>query len=521
MKHYFRRIAIFLICTFHALCAAAINDGLISVEWTPVEGEWTFADNTYTSTGSFNKRAMIRCTFRSSAPVTFDISSFSRAMRCYMLAGKMDEECSVSNYYVSTQQNTPGAISSVTYTPADTKEHYVEFLLYAQWSMTPEDYGTVSLLTPPVYDYMEDDVAYNVLSLKGRTAQVVKTGKYTGDLTIKDEVVFPFNQDLISSVWEQVSGDWTIVDGKYIGTPKNAGENLKLRCTFRSSGKVYFDVTSINSDMDWNYLMIGNLDTECTANDNAYSFSEGSVSEPKMIVFEPQDSEEHWVEFVYLVKRTPDAELNEGTTIGMLSPMRMSVETIQDAAFKDSPELTSVVIPSSVIAIGKDAFNNCPALSGVNIPEGLITLGAYAFKDCSSIKSMSLPDGVELIDQETFAGCSSLEEITLGNGIKNISQQAFARCTSLRNLKLPQSISSIGNYAFNQCLSLTELTLPENLVNIYDGAFNGCSALSTLYVNAPNLVSVGRGFDHSSRRRMGYRVDSEISMQPLRSLMIW
>ena len=55
------------------------------------------------------------------------------------------------------------------------------------------------------------------------------------------------------------------------------------------------------------------------------------------------------------------------------------VRTIGKAAFKGS-KIKSLVIPNSVIAIGRNAFENCPNLESIYIPKSVTEVGADAFK---------------------------------------------------------------------------------------------------------------------------------------------
>ena len=51
-----------------------------------------------------------------------------------------------------------------------------------------------------------------------------------------------------------------------------------------------------------------------------------------------------------------------------------SVVNIRPSAFKDCSQLTSIVIPSSVIVIGRLAFQNCTGLTSIKFPARLTML---------------------------------------------------------------------------------------------------------------------------------------------------
>lgn len=72
-----------------------------------------------------------------------------------------------------------------------------------------------------------------------------------------------------------------------------------------------------------------------------------------------------------------------------------SVTAIGDLAFLGCRKLTSVVVPDSVTSIGKSAFSGCSNLTSVVIGENVSTIGAYAFNGCSKLTSVEFknPEG--------------------------------------------------------------------------------------------------------------------------------
>lgn len=70
-----------------------------------------------------------------------------------------------------------------------------------------------------------------------------------------------------------------------------------------------------------------------------------------------------------------------------------TLEEIDFCVFNNCPNLSSIVIPSSVKSIGREFCKNCPSLKTVTFlgpcPENL----AAAFADCTSIEEIIVPDG--------------------------------------------------------------------------------------------------------------------------------
>ena len=63
------------------------------------------------------------------------------------------------------------------------------------------------------------------------------------------------------------------------------------------------------------------------------------------------------------------------------------VTSIDDEAFGESSELTSVSIPNSVTSIGSKAFQNCWRLTSIVLPGNLNSIGGSAFLGCSGLTS--------------------------------------------------------------------------------------------------------------------------------------
>ena len=85
-------------------------------------------------------------------------------------------------------------------------------------------------------------------------------------------------------------------------------------------------------------------------------------------------------------------------------------ENIMYNAFKFSPNLSSVTIPSSVKEIGAGAFEKT-ALSSVELPTGVTKIESMAFWGCKQLKTVHLPKTLKFIGGSAFAYCSNIETI--------------------------------------------------------------------------------------------------------------
>ena len=186
-----------------------------------------------------------------------------------------------------------------------------------------------------------------------------------------------------------------------------------------------------------------------------------------------------------------------------------SVVRIEDNAFMDCAELTSVTIPSTIYRIGQSAFLRCEALTSIEVPSSVNTMGDGVFMGCSGLTSVTfdagvanipestfngckaltsfvVPDGVIEIRDDAFSNCSALETIELPNSLYQIGESAFVLCSRLSSIELPSALSTIGKYAFSLCTSLPTITIPASVTTIGESAFEQCSSLTSIEVEDTN-----------------------------------
>lgn len=184
--------------------------------------------------------------------------------------------------------------------------------------------------------------------------------------------------------------------------------------------------------------------------------------------------------------------------------------TIGDAAFYNSPALSSVtlpanlvimtdafhmtaitaiVIPDSVKTISYAAFDLCYDLASVTLGEGVEEIGMDAFGSNENIKEISFPASLKKIGERAFDGCESLTTITFAEGLEEIGENAFSACTSLTSIKLPEGLTILGNGAFSVSPYITEVYLPATLENIPAGTFSNIDGLN-VYVKEGSWADI-------------------------------
>ena len=176
-----------------------------------------------------------------------------------------------------------------------------------------------------------------------------------------------------------------------------------------------------------------------------------------------------------------------------------SVTTIGTEAFRYT-DLTSIVLPNSVISIEVGAFEDCYSLTSIEIPNSVNYIGHYAFYNCPALTSIEIPMYVTSISSNAFSQCGGLEQVIVDS--ENTVYDSRNNCNAIietstdklimgcKNTVIPNSVTTIGNYAFyNNCKGFTgSLTIPNSVTTIGQSAFYGCSGF-TGSLTIPNSVT--------------------------------
>lgn len=141
--------------------------------------------------------------------------------------------------------------------------------------------------------------------------------------------------------------------------------------------------------------------------------------------------------------------------------------------------LKDFIIPSSVTTIEDEAFGECKELTTITIPKGVLKIGTMLFSGCDNLKSIIVEDGNPIYDSRE--NCNAIIETN-----KNILISGCA------NSKIPTSVVAIGEYAFYQQKSLTSITIPASITNIGKQAFSGCTGVTNIssYIPASNVPDI-------------------------------
>jgi len=150
-----------------------------------------------------------------------------------------------------------------------------------------------------------------------------------------------------------------------------------------------------------------------------------------------------------------------------------------------SVTIPSVIDTRNVTRINDNAFYENSNITSLTIPDTVTSIGAFAFYRCTALSTLVIGDNVTIIQEQAFFNCYSLTSLTFGKNVTEIQYYAFYNA-AITSLTLPESLVTIGTYAFFYCDGLTSLTIPANVSSIGYGAFLQTSYLTSIFVDPDN-----------------------------------
>ena len=211
----------------------------------------------------------------------------------------------------------------------------------------------------------------------------------------------------------------------------------------------------------------------------------------------------------------------------------MPVTGIANETFEGNKNLVSVVLPDTLVSIGKEAFADCTGLTSLNIPDALTSIGVGAFSACKGLSCLSKDGGyfygnaddpyrvlvsLNAVQKQTLTlpattkvfveqagkeiGPSGLAHIKVDAAnpylysddralySKDLSTfYTYAEASGDRYTLLP-GVKRIADGAFYCDAALVGVSLPSGVTSIGESAFQGCTALKDLRIG-DGLLSLG------------------------------
>ena len=132
----------------------------------------------------------------------------------------------------------------------------------------------------------------------------------------------------------------------------------------------------------------------------------------------------------------------------------------------------NAVIPADkgITSISNYAFLGRIGETTMEIPEGITSIGDYAFAQ-TDLTSVVLPSTLVTIDNRAFQGCNKLTGIVLPASVETIGDNAFSQCSSLKTVTsqiVDPSTVTVGNNAF--AYYSIDLIVPVGSVSAYKAA---------------------------------------------------
>ena len=221
-----------------------------------------------------------------------------------------------------------------------------------------------------------------------------------------------------------------------------------------------------------------------------------------------------------------------------------SITKIEDDAFSNCVSLNKIELPSKLVLLGENVFANCNAeiifpaslkyiprlgsnaVRKVIIPEGIETIGSFAFFECSNLTEIILPLTITAIG-EFALNKTGITEFSYPHNISNIPYGLLSY-TNLSKFSVPETVTDIGNEVFYSCSKLTKISIPKSVTSIGTDAFKYCKNLTIYgfkdsaaesYAKANNIKFVSADYkvifkDNGRTQKTEYVLEGENATPP-------
>ncbi len=358
---------------------------------------------------SHNESTIARIYFATSGSITFTVVSNGESNYDYLTIGEMDSDCTRDKYKY-TMKGKAGTTEKLTYSPNDSKLHYVEFCYSKDGS---DDQGTdnatiyVSDIEKIEADvrYIRDETFSNCTGMKSLVipGTVVKVG--------------------YSSYYEPKS-------------VFNGCTNL-TSVTLSDSDKpisIYGAQSTIFADCPLTDLYIG----------RSVQFSRNGY-------YDDPDDSDYSTGYSYAI-----SPINKTITNVRIGEKAKSIDCIFN---NNITNLYIKSIESWLTATHSFNGRTAPILTYEDLWNNVSFYGNQILQRTSNLyvngeltTNLEIPDGRTSIPDFLFDGAKMLKTITIPEGVTSIGSYAFRNCSSLTSFTIPSSVTSIGIFAFEGCI---------------------------------------------------------------------
>lgn len=201
----------------------------------------------------------------------------------------------------------------------------------------------------------------------------------------------------------------------------------------------------------------------------------------KMAIVRKEDFEDSFTDQHGVTYSKDGKRLLKGCDLGEYK-IKAGTEVICNDAFDNCYPVDLVKFPKSLKYIGDRAFQST-FLDSITFPNGLLGIGECAFHFTRGrVQELIIPDSVIYVGKAAFHRMSNLKKAVLGTGLTTMAELMFAGCDELEDLIIPPTVTIIDNSALEYC-PLKKVVIPSNVKEIGKNPFCGIKELENLSEN--------------------------------------
>lgn len=158
---------------------------------------------------------------------------------------------------------------------------------------------------------------------------------------------------------------------------------------------------------------------------------------------------------------------------------------IDDNAFQ-SCEVEKLIISGCELNIGESVFSYCDDLSNIYISNSMVNIDEYAFYDAGKNVEITIRNASGVLDDNSFQSCGAVKLSIQGCSLE-LGEEVFAYSDDFENVEFSDSTVDIGSYAFYDVGDDMAVTFDNCGIEMDDNAFQSCG-IASLVINGSEAV---------------------------------
>ena len=158
---------------------------------------------------------------------------------------------------------------------------------------------------------------------------------------------------------------------------------------------------------------------------------------------------------------------------------------IDENAFQ-SCEVEKLVISGCELNIGESAFSYCDDISSIYISNSTVNIEEYAFYDAGKNAEITISNASGLLGDNSFQSCEAVK-LSIQGCTLELGEEAFAYSDDFEAIEFSDSTVDIGSYAFYDTGDDMTVTFNNCGIDMDDNAFQSCGIVS-LAINGSDTV---------------------------------